>query len=249
MKKNIEAICFLWGTKYPKYYVNRLKNSLKIHLPEINNFHCFTDAPDDPAFDDDIITHNLADFNKLDGIDDEWPLFTKEKILPMDKDFLPGARKIIFDIDTLIHTSLSEYVVNNNFPKITLIKNSWVNRYEMKAHYSNLTTPYNSSFVIWDDDAGDWLLQNTIKLWNKLSFSYRSLDKYLYNYYPTDKFNFHPKGIVYTYNFGADFPDDMETELKRTEYNICLFNTSHGRGKELEDTTDWAIKEWESYDN
>jgi hypothetical protein len=249
MKRNIEAMCFLWGTKYPKLYVNRLKNSLKIHLPEINGFHCFTDRPDDPAFDSDVITHDLASFNKLEGIDDNWPLFTKEKILPMDKDFLPGTRKIIFDIDALVHGSLSNYICNNEFPKVTLIKNSWVNRYEMKAHYSNITTPYNSSFVVWDDDAGDWLLQNTIKVWDKLSFSYKSFDKYLYNHYPSDKFNFHPKGIVYTYNFGADFPDDMDEELKRDEYQICLFNTSHGRGKELDEAEGWPLKLWESYAN
>ena len=41
----------------------------------------------------------------------------------------------------------------------------------------------------------------------------------------------------------------MEVELKRESYKICLFNTSHGRGKELEDTTDWAIELWESYDS
>lgn len=244
-QRQIEVFCFKWGDKYPPMYVNRLANSLKKYLPQAN-FNCITDNP--VGLNSDINVYRLDSFTKLDGIDDEWPFFTKEKILPMDKDFMPGTRKIILDIDTLVHGDLSEYICNNDFPKVTLIMNSWVNRYEMKAHYSNITTPYNSSFVVWDDDAGNWLLEDAIRLWDKLSFSYKSLDKYLYNHYPTDKFNFHPDGIVYTYNFGADFPDDMETELKRDDYQICLFNTSHGRGKELEETDDWAIELWESYD-
>ncbi len=247
MKKNIEVMCFCWGTKYPKYYVNRLKNSLKVHLPEMNNFHCFTDNGE--GLDSDIIVQDLKKFNKLDGIDDEWPLFTKEKILPMDKEFLPNSRKIILDIDVLIHGSLSDYILNNNFRKITLIKNSWVDRYKMKAHYSNITTPYNSSFVVWDDDVGDWLLQETIKWWDKLSFSYKSFDKYLYNHYPSNKFNFHPDGIAYTYNFGANFPHDMEHFKKRDDYQICLFNTSHGYGKELDEAKGWPLDLWESYND
>lgn len=233
-----------WGTLYPAHYVNRLYHSLRKHVNCPFTFHCITDDATD--LDSRISVLDLNQFHALDGIDSKWRFYTYQKLYTFDKSFLPGTRKVLLDVDVLIQNDLTEYL-SQPFEKPTIIYNYWYEHDRLIRNFSNITTPFNSSFVVFEDDQLDMTYQYARKWFDKLSFSFGSLDKFLY-YRFRDSFNFHPRKTVYAYNFGAEHPHDMEEEKFRPEYSVCIFNTSHGNGKDLRDTTDWAKQMWESYD-
>ena len=110
----------------------------------------------------------------------------------------------------------------------------------------------NSSFVCWSGDSGKWLYDYTVKEQEKLFFTYKSLDKYLfYRHWTHDNLGLWEDGIVYNYNYPK--PD---LDGPKEGYKIAIFNTSHlhnNKGMikdamELHEADGWAKDLWESYD-
>jgi|ETNmetMinimDraft_22_1059887.scaffolds.fasta_scaffold00017_21 hypothetical protein len=238
---------FKWGTLYGPEYVNRLYGSIKRFCDLDFNFTCITDNPS--GINPDV---GLIDYNTFGP--DHWrsygqdKIFTREKLCLFDLD-LPGT-KLWVDLDNLIHGDITE-LVSRDFDKPTFILNHW-NIKKEGAHKwfgKGSDCHVNSSFVAWQD--AQWLFDYTNENLEKLMFTYKSLDKYLYyQHYRNDRLAYWEEGIVDNYNFSE--PPHTERE----EARMTLFNTSHIRIQrmgieafELHETEgQWPWEYWTSYD-
>ena len=209
---------FKWGDKYGHDYVNRLYHSLKQHCSVPFNFTCITDNPE--GIQEEI---GLLDYNQIGP--DSWrvypqnQIFTREKLCLFDLD-IPGT-KCWVDLDVLIHGDITE-MVSRDFPKPTFILNYWNmgNKNSFKWFGKGSDCHVNSSFVCWEE--ARWLFDYTDTNQQKLFFTYKSLDKYLYyQHWRNDRLAYWEEGLVDNFNFS----DPPHTE--REETKITLFNTSH----------------------
>jgi len=242
--------CLKWGNKYSYDYVNRLFNSLKKNYKKNFNFHCLTD--DSLGLVSDIEIHKLPiTFSKYPRT----KIFTSEKICYFNDFKKISGKKAWFDLDILIKQDITDLIeMNHNKPRF--IMNYWRDPTSHLKNYSLMTTPLNSSFVAWQDDVGYNLYEDLILNEEKAFFTYPSFDKYIfYQCYRKNKINLWDKGIVYNYNIGAEYPNDLEPKKFKSEYRICLFNTSHKAWArpnetqiELHESDGWAKEMWESYD-
>jgi len=242
--------CLKWGNKYGPEYVNRLFNSLIINYKNSFNFHCLTDNP--YGLYKDIEVHKIPDdFSEFPRT----KIFTSEKMCYFNDFKNISGKKAWFDLDILIQNDLTELIeMNHNKPRF--IMNYWRDPLSHVKNYSFMTTPLNSSFVAWQDDVGIEMYENLLKNKERAFFTYPSFDKYIfYQCYRKDQINLWNKGIVYNYNIGAEYPNDLKPTEFRENYKICLFNTSHKAWArknetqiELHETTDWAYDMWMKYD-
>ena len=240
---------FKWGDKYGPEYVNRLYGSLVKYCDVPFAFTCITDNPD--GIRPEVL---LLDYNQIGP--DSWraygqdKIFTREKLCLMDLD-IPGTIGWI-DLDVLITTEVTS-MVTRDFKKPTFILNHWNMDKEnsFKWFGKGSDCHVNSSFVMWEDDVAQWLFDYTDKNLEKLMFTYKSLDKYLYyQHWRTDRLAFWEEGLVDNYNFSE--PQYEE----RKEVRITLFNTSHIiiqnmdiEAYELHETEGmWPWDHWVSYD-
>ena len=238
---------FKWGNKYGPVYVNRLYHSLKRYCSHPFNFTCITDNPE--GIEKEI---GLLDYNQIGP--DSWrsygqdKIFTREKITLFD---LPiEGTKLWVDLDLLIHGDITE-MVSREFKKPTFILNHWnLKREHAHKWFGKCSDCHvNSSFVAWQD--AKWLFDYTDENKEKLFFTYKSLDKYLfYQHWRRDTIAFWEEGLVDNFNF-SDPPYTHREEAKLT-----LFNTSHIRIQkmgieafELDETEgQWPYEIWSSYE-
>jgi hypothetical protein len=237
----LKIYCFKWGTKYGPEYVNRLYNSVCVNYTGSMIFTCITD--DDTGLDKDIniIDYKTSKIHQLDSV------FTVEKLKLFDPEYIGPGRNILFDIDILCLKDFTSYIKEYNFKEPRFIKNFWANAEQCDAYFHKGACDINSSFITWEDDQLEHLYKFYVDNSAKIRFLFKSFDKSLFGIF-RDKLSYHPKNIVYTYNFGADYRNDLKTEILRDDYYFCLFNTSHGVGKELHEAEGWAKNMWESYD-
>lgn len=238
----IRFICYKWGNKYPSIYVNRLYAMIKKNYDKDFVFHCITDNIN--GIRNEVITHDIneiAPFRKNMG-----SIFTVEKISSFKPGFLGGGQNVLLDLDIIIHGNLTEYL-DKCFVEFRLIKNYWQSDYADITHYGGNYCSINSSFVTWKDEQASHIYDFYIKNLNKISRIYNSFDRSLY-YLQEGKYAFHPKGIVYSYNGGAQHPNDRNIGLYRDAYKICIFNNSHGYGLDITNTKNWALEMWNNYD-
>jgi len=242
--------CLKWGLKYGPEYVNRLFNSLKINYKKNFNFHCLTDNSE--FLDPDI---------KILPLPTRFLRHTRKRIFTSEKmcffyDFKNVAgKKAWFDLDILIQSDITN-LIDMEHDKPRFIMNYWRDPMSHIKNYSFMTTPLNSSFVAWQDDVGYNLYEFLVKHEEKAFFMYPSLDKFVfYQFYRKNLINLWDKGIIYNYNIGARFPDDLSPKEYREKYKICLFNTSHKAWArknetqiELHEATGWAKDLWMKYE-
>ena len=92
----------------------------------------------------------------------------------------------------------------------------------MKIHYCNI----NSSVMrLFDNNFEkqycDWY-DNKEKLYK----SFYGLDAWFYRRHKLDFFD---PGIVYSYKFGSQFPNDVEQNKLRSDHAICVFDDCENR--------------------
>lgn len=236
----INAYCFKWGKKYDPIYVNRLFKSVVKNYDDDVVFHCITDDDEGLHKDIEIMYYEDTRIPELNNI------FTIEKLRLFDPSFIKTENNIIFDIDALILNNMTSYLKEYNFKEPRFIKNFWANQTQVNAYFHKGACDINSSFVTWKEDQFEYLYKFYIDNYEKINFLFKSFDKSLFGMF-RDKLNYHPEKTVYAYNFGATNKDYMPA-IFRKDYIICIFNTSHGVGKELHECDDWALETWETYD-
>jgi hypothetical protein len=236
----IKVYCFKWGTKYGPEYVNRLYKSVVKNYRGDVIFTCITDNK--MGLIDDI---NIIDYktSKISGLEN---VFTIEKLKLFDPNFIGAGSNILFDIDILCLKEFTKYLEDYSFKEPRFIKNYWASPEQCDAYFHKGACDINSSFITWKDDQLEPFYKFYIDNKKKINFLFTSFDKSLFGIF-RDKLKYHPRNIVYAYNFGADHLNDMKAEILRDDYYFCLFNTSHGTGKELHECNGWAKNMWESY--
>lgn len=244
----LNIVCLKWGDKYGPEYVNRLYNMCKKFYTNHFTFYCATD--DSEGINKDIQILNYEDFKAPTG---KWggQVFTSEKIRLIS---YFEEKTLLLDLDVLILNDITEYVDSIELDSSPyFIKNAWADQYNLKRYYGKITCDINSSFVVGNKKSMSLLLFSIFGTnygnYDYFALKYRSLDKTLF-YHCQDLINFHddPK-LVYSFNGGAKWPEDMEVGKYRPDYKVCLFNNSHGQGLDIHDSNaEWAIEYWESFD-
>lgn len=250
----INIFCFKWGIKYDELYVNRLYKSLIHNIDLPFTFHCITDNSNKIHSNINII--DVKELRKKFQHYSPEQIFTREKLSLFDEPFASWkGLKIWFDLDILIHNNITK-ILQMSYDKPTFIWNYWRDSRAAILNYNHMTTPINSSFVVWQDRQGENIINQLEKEAEQAFYTFPSLDKYLYyRIHRYNKINFHAPNIVYNYNIGASYPDNLYPRTYQKNYKICLFNTSHKQWArhhdsliELHETTDWANKLWTQYD-
>jgi hypothetical protein len=242
----LNIVCLKWGTKYGPEYVNRLYSMCKKFYTNDFKFYCATDDSNEIISDVNIL--DLSLFQTTDG---KWggKVFTSEKINLIN---YFDEKTLLLDLDILILNDITEFVDSIELKdKTYFIRNAWANQDNIKRYYGAITCDVNSSFVI-GNKASSYILRTLLfnKDYDYYALKYRSLDKTLfYRFQNYIKF-YEDKKLVYSFNGGASWPDDMEIGKYRSDYKVCLFNNSHGTGDDIHECdTTWAIEYWESFDD
>ena len=242
----LNIVCLKWGDKYGPEYVNRLYNMCTKFYTNPFTFYCATD--NQVGIKPEI---NILDLKEFEVADGQWggKVFTAEKIKLLNHF---ETKTLLLDLDILILSDITEYVDSVFLAdKPCFIRNEWADQDNIKRNYGKITCDVNSSFVIGNKQStanlNDKLFNNN---YDYYSLKYRSLDKTLfYRFLSIIKFH-DDKKLVYSFNGGASWPEDMEKGKYRPEYKVCLFNNSHGEGDDIHDSnTNWAIEYWESFDD
>lgn len=242
----LNIVCLKWGTKYGPEYVNRLYSMCKKFYTNPFKFYCATD--DSNGIRQEVKILDLEKFQVPEG---KWggKVFTAEKI-KLINNF--DAKTLLLDLDILILDDITSYVDGIELhDKPYVIHNEWADQNNIKRNYGKITCDVNSSFVIGNEKSTNALNH---KLFNNnydyYALKYKSLDKTIFYRFKWDV-NFHEdKKLVYSFNGGASWPDDMQRGKYRPDYKICLFNNSHGVGDDIHDSnTSWAIEYWESFND
>ena len=229
-----EFFTLKWGDKYGPEYVNRLYGSLVTHYHFPFTLTCYTD--NHQGIRDEV---SIRDIQELRPYDTD-RVFTYEKIMLMEK----HEEGIWVDLDILIHKDIS--VVRKNRNGICMIWNHW-NDYIQRSlmwYGKGSSCHVNSSFVKWRN--ADWLVKYTHDNWDKIEFTYKSLDKYLfYQHARNDRLSYWKTSLCSNYN----------REGLVLKNKISLFNTSHIKANnlneiayELHEADDETVKLWKSYE-
>lgn len=236
----IKINCLKWGDKYESEYVNRAYGGLLRHCKKPFHFVCYTDDPRGISYF--IETRNIQELRPYDTK----KVFTYEKLMLIDKD--EADKNFWIDLDVLIHQDITD-IITRPHNNITFIWNYW-NDYENISlfNYGRCVSCHtNSSFVAWDKGTASWLLNYTHENWEKIEWTYKSLDKYLfYQHNRNDRINLWEDGIFSNYN----------KQGYRLGNRVTLFNTSHlFNNKNLIDVKHYELHEssaselWKSYSN
>jgi len=240
--KELTIFTFKWGSKYGPKYVNRLYASLLLNISIPFKFKCITDDVTGINPEIDIIDYNTFGPDSWRAYPQD-KLFTREKLCLFNLD-LEGT-KCWIDLDVLIHGDITE-LLTRKFDKPTFIFNywNWNNNDNPLQWFGKGSDCYvNSSLVAWND--AKWLYDYTIENEEKIFFTYKSLDKYLYyQHWRNNRLAYWEDGIVDNYNFSN--PPFIERDTK-----ITLFNTSHIKANnldieayELHEAKGWVKELW-----
>lgn len=224
-----------WGNKYGPEYPNKLFRLIKKTYSKPFNFICITDNSDGLECDS-LPLENWPHYNST--------VFTIPKMdafvhLPFEGPY------VLLDLDVLVLRDLDRYFKDYNFEQPRLIWNYWDQIERLPITYHRGDCFVNSSFITWTGDqlkpVYDLFLTNR----ELFTYKFRSFDKFLY-YCALNLFDTHPRKIVYSYNYGAENPDDLQPYKFREDYYLSIFNTSHDHGIELHDANGWAKQLWNS---
>lgn len=235
-ERPIKFICLKWGTKYGPEYVNRLHESIRRFYRKPHSFLCFTD--DARELRPEIEVRDIEDLRRVKN-----DCFTMEKLFLFEGLDFDGPY-CLFDIDILIQSDITAYFDEYKFEEP---------RFAISARVHGVDIPYtlvapifrhtgmcyvNSSFVTWDGDQLKWMPEFYRK--NKLiiDYKYKDLDTFLFHCV-LNRMHFHPESMIYSFNHEKGWKD----------IPIVMFNTSHGRGKELHEAPTWARDLWTSFDS
>lgn len=224
-----------WGNKYGAEYANRLFRSIQRTYSKPFEFYCLTDDPTGL----ECKTIDISSWPHYSSTVFTIPKMDAFKFLDLEGPF------VLFDLDVLVTKDLAPYLDQYNFSEPRFIWNYWEDTSRLFRTHHRGDCMVNSSFVTWNNGQLDKLydlFESNPKLF---TYKFRSFDKFLH-YCGNNLFGYHPRGIVYAYNYGAEFPNDLQPNKFREQYSVVLFNTSHGQGVELHDCEGWARELWVS---
>ena len=219
-------LCVLWGDKYGREFVEKLKDQCEKKCSVPYNFFCLTDNP----------LHSYDIPLPVDWNDYENGNFWAYRKLYMFNESHYGIRGdnfLYMDLDVIIHQDL-KYFFELEMDRPYIVRGWWNDLEECKKNFSRFkSTPINSSIIRWNKNQLVKVYNHISKNIDTIFFTYPTIDNYLnhffYNMYDENEesfFNVFPAGDVYSWYKGNSFPDDMEPRKIRTGCKVCLFNNS-----------------------
>ena len=183
-----------WGEKYSHEYVNRLHTLLCENIDIPFHLSCWTD--DTKGIKKEIECRDIRELRPYDTD----RVFTYEKLMLIDRDEAEINGWI--DLDIHINKNVTK-LVSRPHPNITFIWNYWndFNTMSLRPYGKGSSCHVNSSFVFWDKGTASWLREYTERNWEKIAWTYKSLDKYLfYQHARKKKLSFWGEGCFTNYN-------------------------------------------------
>lgn len=192
------------GKGYGVDYVNELYNQVK----DFAHLQCFTD-------DSDNVNSNVEIINTTSWVPER--LWWNKVLL-----FKPGLFKeptLYVDLDSFISDDCSHLLNYYNPNKLTLLKTYWFSKdTREKIHMCDV----NSSVMILGGDNGAKLYEEFINNKKKLYTSFYGLDSWIFRRQRNNVEYFKP-GLVYSYRYGNQYPDDVE-EFKIRKIPIVVLD-------------------------
>lgn len=202
-------VCLKVGSKYSADYVNRLHSMVRRWDTNYSGpFFCYTE--DASNIDSDISVIPIKDVEAYDKWWFKLPLLAEPALKLYGK-------KILFDLDIIIHGSL-DFLEELNGAKLTVCKALWKSE-KLLEDQKELNTLYNSSVMVWQDAqyVYDYFQANE----DKYMLKYKGVDRFLHH--EQIDVNVLPPGIVYSYRKGATL-NDCTPYTFRPDYKIALFH-------------------------
>lgn len=241
----MNIVCLKWGELYGPHYVNRLYNQCKKFIKLDFDFYCVTDDSD--GINENVNILDISDYQFEDGVYGGH-LFTAEKIKVLS-DPIFHEKTLLLDLDILILKDLTDYLENVEINKVIFNRNDWQSDKKVESNLSRCDCKTNSGFVISKAKYAK-IIEDALfgEHFDYYSFKYKSLDRVLEIH--QDLFDTHQyEKLMYSYLGGAVYLFDMEPEILREDYHVCLFNNAREIYVNLEDNVKpWAKEMWEGYD-
>jgi len=220
-----------WGNKYSSSHVNAVYLDCLSKLTIDFQFHCITENSFGISSDINIIDIPLSNYYQ------KW--WNKLYLFRTDVVTQKGE-KLFLDLDIKIQRNLDSFIDYPCDNKLLFVKTEWHNLEKMKKdteHIPHKYTNLNSSILRWNDGLTE---SEEMKRFNKMTedypsqmfFYFRGLDNLFYNKFSHDHIGHFPSGWVYSYNYGYQYPNDIEQFKYRETPFICLYD-SMGRPEDV----------------
>ena len=199
----IDVVCLKVGLGYKAEYVNQLFKQVK-KTTNVNNFICITDNP--RGINPDIETQVFE------------PLFDERMWWNKVVLFEPGKFKndtVYLDLDCYVQGDI-EYFVG----KGDILHTSWFNKDVIRYIFC---CSVNSSVMYINENNYEPLWKDFNQNKMKLYLSFYGLDSWIYRRH-LDHLKFFPSKKVYSYRYGAFYPEDVEPEKIRDGFLVCSFD-------------------------
>lgn len=180
-------VCFLWGARYPSFYVDRLYRSISMYFTHSFEFHCLTDKK--LSLPTSIHQHELKMGRPFLG---NW---NKERVF--SKGFLgipDGANIVVMDVDVLVTGSLDFIITEHPHDKLVMAPDGNKTRIGL-GHGSVFRVKAGSLPHVWDD-----LLAEDYKQL-KIDLSGESEQRWLDRCYPKGQTTLFANGQVVSYKY------------------------------------------------
>ena len=222
--KKINIYTVKWGTKYSSTHVNEIyKNCLK-NLKIEFEFFCLTEDSEGL----------LGDINVIPFPEDNYYEKWWNKLYLFDRSIVTQkGEKLFLDLDIGLQRNIDRFIDYPCHEKILFVKTEWHNLEQMKKdtkHVPHKYTDLNSSVLRWNDRILD---SQEMQRFNKMIrdypsqmfFYFRGLDNLFYNKFDHKHIDYFPSGWVYSYNYGYQYPNDVEEFKYRETPFICLYDS------------------------
>lgn len=213
-----------WGTKYPSSHVNEIYRQCREQITRNFKFYCITEDPEGLA--DNIIPIAIPKDNYYEKWWNKLYLFDTSVVWQ-------EGEKMFLDLDIVIQRNLNSFIDYECNDKLLFIKTEWHDMEKMKretSHIPHKCTDLNSSVLRWNDSL---IESDEMKRFNKMIrdypsqmfFYFRGLDNLFYNKFSKEHIGYFPSGWVYSYNYGYQYPNDVEEFKYRETPFICLYDS------------------------
>jgi len=209
-----------WGTKYNSAHVNKIYKDCLRNIDSDFEFYCLTE--DDKGLSPAIHTIPLPKDNYYEKWWNKLYLFHKDVVIQK-------GEKLFLDLDLEIQRNLQYFIDYDCKNKLIFVRTEWHNlekQYKETRHIPHKYTVLNSSVLRWNDSLDlEKFIKETRDYPSQMFFYFRGLDNLFYNRCDKEKIGVFPSGWVYSYNYGYQYPNDVEEFKYRETPFICLYDS------------------------
>ena len=204
--------------------MNEIYKQCRHHVTRNFNFYCITEDP--TGLDSNIIPLAIP----ADNYYEKW----WNKMYLFDTNIVwQEGEKLFLDLDIVIQRNLNAFIDYPCEDKLIFVKTEWHNLEKIKEetkHIPHAYTELNSSILRWNDwlmetEAMKKFLKMTKDYPSQMFWYYRGLDNLFYNRFDHEHIKTFPSGWVYSYNYGYQYPNDVEEFKHRETPFICLYDS------------------------